>query len=238
MIRANRAEVAEYGGLMTPYERSYADRELKEVLDKYRPLIVDHLVQEHNAAINNVKAAQIGLEKYKSNEVARWEAGRLASEMQSAKLLLEVAEKAPKGTDMFRGESKSRAEKITQLYNDAQRSNDMYKARAMGEILAGYVGDKELNSLAKQAERDLDKLHITQDIKTAEQIHETAWQTLSNKTKEVQDIAGEIRENLGMFATGKLSQQLKRVSFKEGKIYEPDDPALATVISKTIKIGE
>ena len=169
VIRAQRAELAQYAGIMTAYELSVAQREIQSTIERWKPEVVTNLLREHQAAIDSVKAARANIEKQRAVEVNRWDAGKLGQELQVAKMLLEQAGNAPAQGDPFRGGSKSKTERITQLYQDAKQSGDMFKARARAQVLQGLEvgGDFELNHLKKQAERDLAALRRTAEIDQA-----------------------------------------------------------------------
>jgi hypothetical protein len=231
LIRAYKKEYQEYASVMTEYERLAAGREINRLKEQYRPMVTGHLLEELEASITVVKVREKARQKAVADEVNRWEAGRLAAEMQAAKMLISAANMAPK-RDGFSGNSLTREERIDQLYQDAQNSGDIYKQRAMAAMLSEYNGDHELNHLVRQAEKDLQKLHITPEIEKATGEYEQAWRDLAQASHDSQTIAPEVGEDMGIFASGPVSQKLKQIDFVGRTILEADDPRIQNVIVK------
>ena len=77
LIRAQKAELAQYAGIMTAYELSVAQREIESTIERWKPEVVTNLLREHQAAIDSVKAARANIAKQKAAEVNRWDAGKL-----------------------------------------------------------------------------------------------------------------------------------------------------------------
>ena len=119
-----------------------AEREANDNVEQYRDMIQGHSQERLNIGIAIVKTRGKGIQKAKADEVSRWEPKRLNDELQSAKLLLELASKAPNEGDAFMGNSPSRISRFEQLYNDTLNSGDMYKARAVAEVMTSYHGFK------------------------------------------------------------------------------------------------
>lgn len=186
-IRAAFKEYGEYSPLMTLYERTLLTNEIKNRRTQYEPEIVASAIGEWDATCDKVLAAEAKIEKARGKESARWEAGRLASEMQLHNMLIETALASDKPLDQLRA-----------VYEDAQRSGDIYKQRAAAEVFSAL--DRKLKSvddfdtrgfghvLAEQAKRDAAAIRTTPELEQAHQDAQTAYQELQAARAMLADV--------------------------------------------------
>ena len=235
MIKAQKAEYSQYAGIMTQYERLGAEQEIQKTVNTWKPQIIKNLLQEQDQAITRYKAAEQGISKANAAEINRWDMYKLGPEMAVAKLLAEQALSAPENSDVFRGSTLSKQERMKQLYQDAITSGDMVKQRAVFEIIQAVPsgGDRDLNHIKKQAERDLAALRRTEDQQKAEEALEASWNDVVTHTAVLEEVAPLIGEPIGVFGAGPINQALKRVTVDRAgqkHIYNADAEEIQPVV--------
>lgn len=248
-IKAGRDELDRYGGIMTQYEYQVAKRDVRELTDTHRPAIMQGITAEWEAVIQGYQEKARKVERERTAEVNRWEAGKLASEMQVVSMLVDQALKN-KGTVMTTRNLDAAGE-MERIYQDAKQSGDLHRRRAAAEIIRNvsqdYSGDQEtrrkMNLLAVQAESDLNQLRVTNEMTAAEAELSASWDAILEKREEVRRVAVIIGEGDpgGPLAGGELAHQLRRVQrdrfTNEVKIYGYDDPEISPVIIRGISDG-
>ncbi|MDD5191282.1 MAG: hypothetical protein PHE50_09615 [Dehalococcoidales bacterium] len=167
-------EYNQYKGIMTAWERSQIERSIVKVRSEIEPAVLAGAVGEWNSAITEVEYRFKMVEAAKHEEVRRWDAAKLTSEMQMNEMLIKQIVGSPGGISNNDPEVMNRLQKV---YQDAQSSGDMYKQRAAAEVftnLLSMVGGSDqdrrmqANSLAKQAQRDAEKSRAFPKLEEAE----------------------------------------------------------------------
>ena len=224
---------------MTQYERSKAEQEIQNTVNQWKPQIIDNLVKEQDAAINRYHASELAIIKANASEALRWDGSKLGAELQVVRLLVDQAINATDKGPAFRGNSSTKQDKLQQLYHDATISGDIFKQRAVAEVLTSLPtgSDHELNHLQKQAERDLKAIRRTEDQQKAEEALEVAWQDVITHTTQLEEIAPLVGESVGVFGTGPINQAIKRIHIDrqtgERLIYDTDAEDIQPVVFVT-----
>jgi len=156
---------------MTDFERSLINNDIQERINQVEQQVVDGVVSEWNAAADRVYKALKQVELEKAAEVRRWDADKLAAEMQAVSMLVDYAV-ATRGLD-------NDSEKVlTRIYDDAVNSGDIYKKRAAAEVFSGLMGKKigddmdsrmKANRFITRAKNDAEECRTTDGIKRAEE---------------------------------------------------------------------
>lgn len=234
LIKAQRAEFQQYNSIMTDYERSIAQREMEETLQTWKGRIVEALINEQNTAISEYQYAEKRLERAHQAEVNRWDASRLRAEMDVAQALVNQARSGKHTANMYDGGSPSTYKRIEAVYQDAQKSGDIFKKRAICEVIQGVdIGEGEImmNRLRKQAERDLSELRRIPEQAEAEEHKEAAWRDVLVKTNDIIVAAPHIGEEAtGAYAAGwSLGRAVNRIKIRKDGTREILDPQSSEV---------
>lgn len=241
VIKTAKKEYSDYYSIMTPYERSVADREIGNLQTQHNKAITEGVLAEHDSAISTLKRAHDRVKAEHKKEIARWDAQRLSSELTAYNMLIDQAIKTRAGTGDFRESTASRLEKI---YSEAWESGDQYKQRAICEVMAAAESKADgmdanikmaVNRLAQQSKADIEKARTTPELDAAYQTAETAWQNYRNARQEAIRTSIEIGEGdpQQIYMTGPFARALKRVQIdkdtQEIQIFDPADPAATGV---------
>lgn len=245
LIKAQKAELQEYSGMMTQYEISIAQREIKDTLTTWKPRIVAALIEQQTNAINDYHYYGKKLGEANKNEVNRWDASRFKDELDVAKALVDQALSGKHVEGPYDGGSPSTYKRIEAMYHDAQKSGDIFKQRAVCEVLQGIeikTGDYEMNHLRKDAERDLAVLRRTPEQEQVEAEREVAWQKVLERTNEIIVSAPIIDQDAtGGYANAfELGRAVSRVQIREDGsrvILEPDQVNKDFVMPKSQSFG-
>lgn len=178
---------------MTPYERSVLEREIGEKRASLEGAIIAGALGEWKQAVNNVKAKLDQVKAAKAKETARWDGTRLSSELQVYETL--TRQQLNTATDTM--SQREAVENLRALYDEAQKSGDIYKQRAAAEVIRGAIGNArgldsdrrmEINRLAKQAERDLSTLRQSEELNQAHQAAAEAVEKLNQARNMLFDV--------------------------------------------------
>lgn len=186
-IREARREYQEYENLMTHYERAVITREINARREQHEAAILAGALAEWHQAADHAAAALAKVEQAKGREAARWDAGRLAGEMQVVRMLVDSA--------VAGGLNDTSSKRLEQVYQDAERSGDPYKLRACGEVLAGLSvpsGDFEArraaNRLAQAGLRAAEQARAFPELDQAQQAAAEAIQGLNEAKRTLLDV--------------------------------------------------
>lgn len=237
LIKAQIAEYEQYRAIMTQYEAAMAKRVYQEKIDQWKPQIVENLLKEQEIYITRYHAQETLVARAKAAEINRWDASKLANQLQVTRLLVEQAMAGPDQDDPWRGSTSSKQERLQKLYQDAKASNDIYKMRSVAEVLLSVPlqpGDNVLNHLQKQAGHDLKALQWTEDQQKAVETLNGDWNNLVENTIKLEEVAPLLGDGNSAFGSGPLHKAVRRITIDqttgERLILEPDNPAVTGVM--------
>lgn len=237
-LKTAREEYQQYSGMMTAYERSIIERDMKDQAEKYYPMVTAGALGEWNVAINTYKEATREYEREATREITRWDASKLNNELQAIQTLVGLAIAGGEGS-AFDGGNPGIAAKLEAIYTEAHQSGDIHKQRATFEVIRtiapNVTGDDRfvVNRLAKLAEKDLSGLRVTDGMIQAQEVQGKAFNQLQNMKAELIDVAQAIGEGnpTNPMASGVFSRAIRRVQQDretgEVRIYKEDDWQLA-----------
>lgn len=225
---------------MSPYERMVISNDIQDDITKAHPAVYKQVVPPYKEAINKYKNSLASIEQEKTKEIQRFNAARLNEEMayvtRSAEMALSDSGSALDST------SSTVHEKLRALYDEAKRSGNLEKQRATFEVIQSVLPKApgkeriEINSLAKEAQRDLAQLRRPESLLKAEQDAQSALQEVAQRQAEVAEAAELLEGNVtNIFATGSLIKAYKLVQQDAtGKvfIYDENDPEVSGVFWK------
>lgn len=220
---------------MTQLESQTATQEINKMIKNNYDYIVNGLLADYGATVRNLKRAHERVEAEKQKEVASWDAGQLASEMQVYNMLVQQTLDSPPESAKDPGPVKA----LSEVYQEAQQSGDRYKQRAAAEVMkaantkAAGLDDKDriaVNRLAQQSKQDIKKVRTNFQVDKAYQETESAWEAWEESRLEVIKVSQTLEQGdpTDVLATGPLAQAVRCVQrTKDGlKIYDPDDPKI------------
>lgn len=227
-LSQGRKELRAYESMMTAYERETVREDLAARKARYRDTIVAGLLQEWDAALEAVQAAQAGVQKTYQAEAARWEAGKLTAEMTSAQQLADLA--VQRGRKELPGQPGTKAI-LEGIYKDAENSGDLHRIRATCEVLAGM--GVEAGIIPGQAAAKLRELRQPPDLAAAQAAEFEAIRAAGEIHKamaEAGDLIGEPL-NPALFEVGPLAQAARRlhVTGNGVAVLPPDHPDVLRV---------
>lgn len=176
-----RAELEQYGSMMTQYERMVIQRDLNARKEQAYQQISAGVVGEYWGAFKKYQDAGQGYQRAVKDEINRWDTGKLANELQTAQTLVNLALADNEGIPA----------RLEGLYREAQQSGDAHKQRAVFEVLKSVMPKVsgqtrlEVNGVVNLAARDLDALRVTNDMLAAQDAQEQAFNEFSNTREEL-----------------------------------------------------
>jgi hypothetical protein len=209
-LQEAKNEYAKYSNIMTQFEQAAIQKTINDAQDKVEPAIINGAFAEFEQTVQKAQSIHAKIQKAKVNEINRWDAGKLASEMQVIEMLAKQVVKSP---SMIPAETISR---LKNIYAEAQQSGNMYKQRAAAEVFTGLlsiVGGNDLeqripaDGLAQQAKRDAAKLRITPEMETAEREGNEAIQEVEKAKFMLEDV----NRQLGYRANYEFKEELSRL---------------------------
>ncbi len=169
------------------------------------------MLEAHGLAIWNEGRANISkalkdVTRAKANEAKRWDAQKLAANMQVYQARLDQA------VAVARGNPVDLLERLKAIYNDAEDSGDDVQRRAAAEVLKiadskvrGSVNDPgvlEIHGLTQEAERDLAGLRTSPELEAAHKTAAVAFHDMNRRRDEVYKVADALGE---LFPNGTLN---------------------------------
>ena len=248
-IKTAREEYRQYGGMMTPYERSIIERDIKERTERAFPAVSQGIIGEYKGAIKRIQESQQAYDREVTKEITRWDTGKLANELQAVQTLVDLAI-AGGGGGVFDGGSPGVGAKLEAVYREALQSGDPVKQRATFEVMKSVLpkvkdSDRlEANRLAKLAERDLSSLRVTEGMVKAREAQGQAWDEFLKARDELISIPQALGEGdpTGPFASNEFAKALRMVSQDretgEVIIYPEDSVEVSGVDWSSWKEGE
>ncbi len=233
-LKAAREEFRQYAGMMTQYERSVIERDIKEQSERAFPAVTAGAIGEWKQAIKRYKEAGKAYNREVTNEITRWDADRLNAQLQQASTLVNLAVQGS-GGNILEGGNPGSAAKLEALYSEAVQSGDIYRQRATFEVLKAALpkvsGDDRMpaNRLAKLSERELSALRVTDGMVAAKEAQGQALDELLNIRNELIDVSVTLGEGnpTHPMASGAFAQALMMVQQDretgELKIYSDDE---------------
>jgi hypothetical protein len=207
-IQEARTEFQRFHNIMTPYERATIAESIKRRADTARVDIARGAIDEFKASIDAFKNAQKKVDEARRKQMNSWEPGRLADEMKLAQVFVDTALT-----------SQEPQAELRRIYEEAKFSEDGYKQRAMGEAIRAATGKvnqndldllRAVNSITRQAERDLESLRITPEVEEAHQEAEAAFNAHMDLRRELTRTAEALNDT-----AGPISRALVRVQYNE-----------------------
>lgn len=233
-IRKAKKEYDSYQGIMTPYERHTISEDIKAKRTAAFQDVFNGISGEFNAVIGEYRDSRRKQSEARSKEVMRWDAAKLAAELQLARMQFDQKGKTS-GAFAHGGIGPVR------LYEDALITGDMYKIRAAAETIlsmehrpgSGAEEKLPLVQLQTRAQGDLDNLRVTDEMKAAEIAERESRQKLMEKCNEVKNVANDLGEPINnMFGGGpfdKMLRQVKQDHYGNVSILDPDDPEVTGI---------
>lgn len=148
IVRTARSQYKQNENIMTAYEKLLVGKDIAEKQNLLESTILAGALQEWHSVCDEAADALAKVEKAKSKEAARWDAGKMTSEMQMINMLVDQT-LAPSGLDS------DSLPKLQAIYQDAKISGDQHRIRAAAEVFSGLLGHKIGNDFEqrKQANR-------------------------------------------------------------------------------------
>ncbi|MFZ2096386.1 MAG: hypothetical protein WAV05_07080 [Anaerolineales bacterium] len=228
---------------MSAYERNVIEREIKSQIESLYPTIYAGIMSEYKPAVQALKKAQEKIAQAQVNEINRWDATRLNAELQATKTLVDLA-LAGGGGGFFDGGSPGPSNRIEAIFQDAHKSDDVYKKRATFEVIKALApkakGDDkfQINHLAKLADQGLSSIRITDEMKQSEQQASEAFQAYLEKRKELVEVAKTLGQGdpENVFTSGDFNRAIRMVQVDREtgniNIYEENSPEVLGVWMK------
>jgi hypothetical protein len=240
-IAALRDDLRKDESIMTQYERAVVGREIKNRVDANYQIIANGQLGEWRKAIKNYMDASAGINAEYSKEINRWDSSKLLAEMQTARTLVEIASQS-KSNDIT--SSTETGARLSELYAEAKKSGDLYKQRAVFELLRNIDTDRlpkdaRLTAavLKRQAASDLSSLRVTPGLVKAQEAQQVALQAIVT-TRDEMILTGKVTGEYdpeGMFGqTGTFGKALRMVQMnrKTGEVMiYPEDSVEVTGVS-------
>lgn len=233
-----RAELRDYGHMMSDYERLTAQRAVDELKERVTPSAQRGMLNEYYGALETWQAAGRELDRHTAREIASWEPAKLRDELQLTRMFVDQALRA----------GREAPAELARIYREAKQSGDRYKIRAAAEIVRGAFANfdgsaAELNErvsvkrLTDQAEHDLAELRTTDAMRSGAELRSQAWEQFLTRRAELQStgLALDGVDPSDVFATGALATAMKRVQADAaGRVHvlDENDPAVTGIYLK------
>jgi hypothetical protein len=232
-LKATKKERQNVGAYSdTPrYLLDQLDREIGDKKAELRPVIVQGIIGEYEASIQNFKASEVTVQKAVSREISHWNSADLLNQMGVYQAQINQIVEA--GNDVLAG-GPSVADQLNSLYQEARNSADETHMRAAGEVFKGVLSrvgnvDDQTRQAAYHlqniAKKDLVELRTTEAIQNARMAADQAWVDLCAKRDELAEVGSVLGEDpRNYFANGDIARAWRRVAVVDGQpvIYEPD----------------
>ena len=236
-IKAAEQEHKENFSIMTAYEHKTAYKMTSALKEQYNPAITEGALADHETARLKLKFADAKVKGEHKKETARWDAQKLASEMQVYTML---TDQIVNTKDYEHGKGMTREKELERLFTEAKDSGDKYKARAAAEVLKsikskGNTLDERIkfSGIAQTAKADLEKIRSTPELEKAYEDAETVYKEYRTARQDLIntsiDIGGGDPTSPWLYTA--FSQAIKQVQDINGELvfFEPDDPHITGV---------
>ena len=217
-IKDARDELKKHGGIMTTYEYTTIEKAIKQNADKYYSQIVKGALGEFNAKVQKYEAIGEKVKQARTKEIDRWQPDKMRDAMETQGMLIQNA-LGVKDHGMYQGDTPTAKARLQEILNEARDSGDLYKKRATFEIMRVMVDSapddirKEVFHFARQAEKELNALRVTDELQTAKQEQSAMASELmlaANEMNAVSQILGE-GEITGPFAVNDFAKAARRL---------------------------
>lgn len=197
-------------------------------------------IGEWKNAIAKYQEAGKAYNRAVTDEITRWDPGKLNAELQQTSTLVNLAI-AGGGGNPLEGGSAGVAAKLEAIYAEAVQSGDIYKQRATYEVIRTVlpkVGKEEkllANRLAKLAEDNLSALRVTDGMVAVKEAQGEALDALLNIRGELIEVSQTLGEGdpTNPLASGVFTKALRMVQQDresgEIRIFGEDDPEVTGV---------
>lgn len=216
-LKAARAKYAELEPMMNGLDRVMLTNSINEKRAEVEPFVMNGVISEWQQAIDRFEQASKAVETARVKEIARWEASKFNDEMTVIERLVNSTVKSSAGGRL----DPNVMPRLQKIYEDAQASQDPYKMRAAAEIMQGLptmVGPdfddrKQANRIAQRAQKDVQGLRITEEMKAADQVAAAAVQALNQAKSVLFEVDGAMGYTLpnGEVGSFELFKQMHRV---------------------------
>jgi hypothetical protein len=164
------------GHKMSQFERESIRAELDNYSNTQGVKILGAAIEQYHQALDTFRAKEQAVEKERVREIARWDASKLAPEMQVVNMRVSTAL-----------QSQHPEQELKQLYAEAQLSGDNYKIRAAADALKQAANQAigspnmpaetllRIDGVARQAAADLKALRTTPEIVKAQEVAKEAF---------------------------------------------------------------
>ena len=196
-IQMLNSEFARFESVMTVYERAKAREVIAQKQADYRDAVSAIAVERHKAAVNDLKAALEAVQSERRKIAKTWDYGKLADELQVARMRIDTAAKA----DIGQFDTGA----VNRIIEDAELSGDKHRIRAVHEALLDLVSKVPAGSqdphgndarmtahrISRQALKRLDELNNSEGLQKAHEAVPQAVEAL-NRSKGAIFTAAEI----------------------------------------------
>lgn len=235
LIEAAR-ELREHGSEMDEYTRNRIKEEIRQRKEMHFGTIRAGIVEEINAAIDDLQQAQQAREYVRAAEARSWEAGKMANALQLARAQVDILVNSGAGGG-FGGVTPSMRFKA--LWREAQAGGDRYMIRALSEVLEGaQAKDHEtqltVNVIAREASAEVAKLRHTSALQAADQAVKESEEYLLKAVDVDRQAWIDLGESdpANVLDYGTVAQTLRRVRIDrtgQVSILAADDPEVTGV---------
>lgn len=223
-----KKEYDTYHGMMTEYERLTIREAINELRTSIYPVVCKGALSEFEQKIEKFNAAKAKTSEAVTKEINRWDAGKLVSEKQLVNMQLDEAAKTPYNALSPR----SKINILTEVVEQAIKSGDMYKIRAVAEKARDFASNVEKEdrvqafSLVQTAENALNKIRNTPEITEALKEQNLAGMELQDARDELGAISTALGEKPDIFTSNSLTQAMRRVKVSPSglEVLAADDP--------------
>jgi hypothetical protein len=233
-----KAAITEYEGdkhLMTHYESTIVLRGIQGARERARPAVYEGITAAFTESLTGYKASVELAHAAAAAEVRRWDSARLLTELQTAAARVDLALQGVTSTSMpIMDNGPSLGSSLRLLYDEAQRSGDIYRQRATLEVLEalparveGKPGELEVRVLARQAREDLSTLRVTEEMRRAAEVVNAAATRLFEQRSELVEVSRVLGEDVtSPFAESDLTRLYRQVAVQDGHVVirDPDSP--------------
>lgn len=237
-----KKEYSTYSGMMTEYERTTVMEGIKDLKTSIFPVVCKGALSEFEQKIEKFNAAKAKTSEAVTKEINRWDAGKLVAEKQLVNMQLDEAAKTPYNALSPR----SKTNILTEVVEQAIKSGDMYKIRAVAEKARDFASNVaqedriQAFSLVQTAENALNKIRNTPEISQALKDQNLAGMELQDARDELGAISMALGEKPDMFTSNNLTRAMRRIQISPAglEVLAADDPQVTGVLDFSLKQDE
>jgi hypothetical protein len=169
---------------MSQFEQETVSQELLSWKDNEGRRVLGEAMEYYHSTLDHFRDKQSRVERERTREIARWDAGKLAPEMQVFSMRVENA--------VY---SHNPGLELEEVYAEAKQSGDIYKLRAAADALKRVEKQSanlpievrtHLNRTARTAQQDLAEIRTTPELATALTEAEQAFNQAMQARDELQ----------------------------------------------------